>query len=370
MKGTRGTKILLVVALCMAAAMPAWGAAMWQPVLPLTQQGRTSLELFVEGEGYVLHANGGSANFYKSLDSGATWLPAELPPISGTPMMDFATAENGYVFANDQLFATRDGAGNWKKLGSPEPRKRILGGEALSVSRRGRHLALVASLWHDSAGVPWTGGCHDPREDKLFLYTSTDSGGTWERRLISDPLAPVFDIDFIDADNGVVTIGPPYEWEQSGSCSFSGSSQVGKRILVTGNGGRTWRPVLRCKEFSCLAVAMVSRDHFVVGSSDGSVFTTRDGGRNFHVGRLDGFAELPTRDSLRWAQGIEFANGRVGYLSTNGRGVWRTDDGGLTWTRETSTQDAPGFAFGSVAVADAERAIAGGPTFVIRRLSN
>jgi photosystem II stability/assembly factor-like uncharacterized protein len=117
-----------------------------------------------------------------------------------------------------------------------------------------------------------------------------------------------------------------------------------------------------------MAVSITSAKHFATVTSDSRVLVTFDGGKTFETTWLDGLAEAPVREHIRWAQGISIGTAEVGYVSTNGRGIWRTVDGGHSWIREVSPHEIPGYAFGTVAASGQDDAIAGGPNVLIKRL--
>jgi photosystem II stability/assembly factor-like uncharacterized protein len=116
-----------------------------------------------------------------------------------------------------------------------------------------------------------------------------------------------------------------------------------------------------------MSVAMSDPRTIVVGQSDGQVLVSSNRGKSFEPA---GYLGPPGGDGIHlwWVNGIEFADEDVGYAVVMGGGTWRSEDGGRSWGFEPSSQTAWGVAFGDVAVADREHAIAGGPNTIVARL--
>ncbi|MEX2288702.1 MAG: hypothetical protein WD794_00025 [Mycobacteriales bacterium] len=151
-------------------------------------------------------------------------------------------------------------------------------------------------------------------------------------------------------------------------CSFSGATNMA--VFLTSDGGRTWTRSTHCAAV-CGSVALADRRTVIVGHNEGSTLRTTDFGRSWRPGpRLappGGRVEAVMQTF--WLQGMDFANSKVGYASTKGGGTWRTDDAGLTWTREASSDSAHQLLVsGDVVALDTERAVIAGPAVVsVRR---
>ena len=342
--------------------------APWAAVHPLRQQTRMYLALFEDGTGYALQAQGGPLNFLKTEDGGITWTVMPDPPGTGTPRIDFGSPTVGYLSASDDVFRTTDGGGTWRKI--KPPTRHFVAWDSISTAQSGRTIALVGQLWRTSDGKPWMGkGCHDPRQDQIVSYVSSDGGRTWKKGLLFDGPSGTFHSDFVNARHGIATLDSETVYEQTDDCGFTGHGEVGKTVMVTHDGGRHWDKVIDCPEpAGCMAVAMTSSKHFATVTTDARVLVTFNGGRTFKTSMLDGLVEAPTREHLRFGQGLAFGTQDIGYAATNGRGIWRTVDGGLTWRREVSPHELPGYSYGTVAAAGGSDAIAGDPNVLIRRL--
>ncbi|MGH2753025.1 MAG: WD40/YVTN/BNR-like repeat-containing protein, partial [Actinomycetota bacterium] len=119
------------------------------------------------------------------------------------------------------------------------------------------------------------------------------------------------------------------------------------------------------------AVAMATPSRIVLGSQGGKILLSTNQGRSFReVEFLRNEAGEATNTNVGWPiDGLVFGTKKVGYAGTNGRGTWRTEDGGRTWFREPSAQSAAGLNIGDVAAAGPHRALAGGAHAVARRVT-
>lgn len=150
------------------------------------------------------------------------------------------------------------------------------------------------------------------------------------------------------------------------------SPDFGMAVWLTDDGAKSWKRSTPCL-MACSTAAMPDGKTVVVGHSDGSLLRTADFGRTWRVGQ-----KLTTRPpgadvaaQTQWVQGMDFANGKVGYASTKGGGTWRTTDAGLTWVLETSSDLAhQHFVQGDVTALDAERAVIAGPAVVSVRMKS
>lgn len=160
-------------------------------------------------------------------------------------------------------------------------------------------------------------------------YRSEDGGRTWI---------------LIHADQlqGNTTCRPAFHPNQRAT-AYSASGWEG-RLKVTRDGGRIWTALgeLGGQAWGGILVDAQTADLLLVGV-DEAVALSRDGGRTWTrcvgpTGRAIGFAaEPPATD-----------RGRTYYAATQ-RGVWRSDDGGTTWTGKNvglPGRDLRGFAGG------------------------
>jgi hypothetical protein len=349
--------------------------AAWVSTLPVRPYGPYYVSAFVEGQAYVVQQadTGDDVRMFKSTDFGMTWSPVTTPT-AGRIMADFLTADKGIALIENRLFRTTDGARTWSRLRVPWHLPATV--EFLDAGSDGKSIVAGVQEWRELDGHLFRnerGSCHDPRRDRLTIFGSADGGETWRSHEVIDAPIQADAADFADARHGAIAVSDPIEWEHSGACFFRADVTIGQRVLVTTKKGNRFRTALECPQGdSCLAVDRSSRRHLVVGTTSGAIATSFDGGRTFEDTRLEGTAEIPgIYDDYRWVYDIAFADDEVGYAMTNGRGMWRTTDGGRTWTREPSPYDVPGEqrpGLGRLAVAGPDHAIAVGPSSVVTRV--
>jgi photosystem II stability/assembly factor-like uncharacterized protein len=177
------------------------------------------------------------------------------------------------------------------------------------------------------------------------IYRTTDGGATWTLVLADTTKGVFFDaLAFWDAAHGLALSDP-----------------VGGRFLVlaTDDGGRTWRrpasmPPARDGEGAyaaggaALTVVAPSHAWFVTGGPNGArIFRSDDGGRTWTV--VDAPAALPGASSGLF--GVAFRDASTGVavggdyriLHEGTDHVARTTDGGRTWTLAAPSPASTGF---------------------------
>jgi photosystem II stability/assembly factor-like uncharacterized protein len=283
-----------------------------------------------------------------------------------------ASPKVGFFFANEQLYKTNDGTASWKRIRDlPMPGGLLTGAmrrhhvniNSIDASDTGDVLALGGSLGD------WVKGC-EAEGTLASVWTSHNRGKTWFRTTL--PISgAVHDVTFFDDLHGVAIA---YEFKEvqrdDGFCLESFRDVV----LYTDDGGRTYDEVKYCSHGAngnaCTAVGMSTARKFVVGTSTGLTYRTTNRGRTFRKGPLlhEGMPSVEEQDRWYWVEGIDFANSKIGFASTNGGSTWKTRNGGRNWIEEPSTERVWGYLkFGDIAVADADRAVSAGSAFVITR---
>ena len=119
------------------------------------------------------------------------------------------------------------------------------------------------------------------------------------------------------------------------------------KILRSSNGGTTWSRTTN-GSVNYKSAAFVGNDVWV-GGSDGKVYKTTKVNTGL-VGYLTG--------SVNSVNGVDFVTSTVGYACGDGGTVYRTSDGGLTWTLKNS--GLPNVKFNCVSFRDAAVGVIGG----------
>lgn len=172
--------------------------------------------------------------------------------------------------------------------------------------------------------------------DYRFLAETTDGGASWAVR--SDgvyPADPYYDIVFRDASRG-----------------FIASNNAGYR---TTDGGATWMPSAGVPAGSWRRIDFAS-DTLGWMSGSGALARTQDGGASWEL--LLGYPDAPI------VYGMDFWDAQAGLIAGNhvsiGNGIFKSSDGGRTWTRKYE-----GYA-NDVAFLDGEVAVAAGNDRLLR----
>jgi photosystem II stability/assembly factor-like uncharacterized protein len=143
------------------------------------------------------------------------------------------------------------------------------------------------------------------------------------------PAPALGSVSFVDARHGVVTMF------DRGSAVISGEA-----TYLTADGGRTWRPVPTDGRsfYQILYLDRGLLERYVVNGPLPAVQLSEDGGRSWRtVGNprpLTGYGALPTFSSANDALWLDRANAPNGQPFAGAVGLWRTWDGGRTWTAQ------------------------------------
>jgi photosystem II stability/assembly factor-like uncharacterized protein len=203
----------------------------------------------------------------------------------------------------------------------------------------------------------------DPR-DRLTFWMGACAGGVWRTTDAGRYWRPMGDGQLGSASVGAIAVAPSdpnVVWVGTGESQVRNNVVPGDGVYRTTDAGRSWQHVglAETRHISRVRVHPQDPDVAWVGalgdifgpSEDRGVFRTRDGGlsweRVLHVSDSAGCADLapdPTNPRVLYAA-IWEAVRRPWEMVSGGddSGLWRSDDGGDSWTR---VSDRPGFAAG------------------------
>lgn len=220
---------------------------------------------------------GTHVGMYESRDGGATW---QKGPLAGQDAMNIVATTGGafWVAGHDVLARSRDGGATWEDVrpdGLPH-----LDLHGFAADREGNLYAAAAGSG---------------------LYRSTDDGVSFEE--VSDEVG--------GSVYGLVPLG--------GGRLLA--AEPGRGVLLTEDGGETWRVALR-EPVIRLGASLTSPD--VVLATGERIWRSADGGRTWQGALEPG----PAFEPVAW--GGE-AGTTAFTIASETRTLYRSDDGGLTW---------------------------------------
>lgn len=362
---------LAALALVAAAPLGAHGETpTWVPTHPVQQQSEMRLSATPDGGVWAVVDHN---RVVRSADRGETWtpvnpvpaqvdgveLPGTGPTLGGSSDTLIAGVSKASAWAanGSALSRTRDAGATWQRVMTPSVTRSKFFEHSSAIEAAGRR------IWYFRDGSEVVGFCPYPLPSTPVL-SSVDDGAHWVRGDVRVQGGHASRVRFVDGLRGIALVIEFNYTETTGddtSCGYSGTSKS-TAVALTTDGGRTWRRTLTCPGV-CRAVAWVSPKRVLVGSWDGRLYASNDGGARFQsLGRLFDKPATP----LYSLDGLDFV-GKRGWAAVNGLGILRSDDGGAEWVAETSSQGAYFLALLDLTAVDRERAVSVGPYSLITR---
>jgi photosystem II stability/assembly factor-like uncharacterized protein len=270
---------------------------------------------------------GTSSGFYISSDSGASWYSSNVG-LPGNQIFSVALNDTDIFAAtiNNGVYRSIDSGKSWISASSG-----IVMSEVKSIAGNGPNIYAVMD--YDS------------------LYTSTDNGNTWlaDTSLHTGEIASVTLIGqkvyastssgiYVSSDNGktwntinggIMDTTYPTMLVQSGSNLIS-ATQSGGRVFLSSNNGSTWGNV--GQGLPALASLTATTTTVIAGAHDGVHVSTDNGETWTNVNdTLININALATTGSDVFA-GRYLWPIAIGFDTTVPGGVFRSTDGGLTWS--------------------------------------
>jgi len=285
----------------------------------------------------------GDGAVLRTTDGGDTWTRLNLPGYKSYVNCDFVDATHGWVIGDGgRLWKTTNGGTSWtRQVGGLGPRD-WMGQVAFSDRSHGWLLGYSAREDYDSVvfttsdgGAHWrrvrgadswassidaagprsawlvSGGYYFFAGGAQVLQHTTDGGRHWQTSTIGAPASP-----YVIASHGDAV------------CA------VGDGVLVSTDGGSTWRAASSGQTYAFSDVSLVSATDIWAVDQNGALVHSVDGARWAESAR-------PVRwsDALRGVSFLDAQNGWVvgssDFYGENGV-ILHTDDGGATWTPQTS----------------------------------
>ncbi len=281
---------------------------------------------------YYFGATGGG--IWKTTDGGASWIPVAdgqlatgsvgaLAVSESDPNIVYAGMGEGCIRGNaspgDGVYKSTDAGRTWKNIGLQQTQQ--IG--AVIVNPRNPNIVFVAALGHQFA----------PNEER-GVYRSLDGGTTWKQVFTRGPKAGAIDI-VMDANNSNVLYASFWEVYRTPYSLESGGPLSG--LWKSTDGGDTWHDLTHATGMPrgiqgrigvTVSPANSDRVWAIVEADDGGVYRSDNGGTSWT--RVNQQRDLRQR---AWYYTHIYADPKnadsVYVLNT---GVYRSNDGGRTYT--------------------------------------
>ena len=189
-----------------------------------------------------------------------------------------------------------------------------------------------------------------------IVFTATASGGLWRTTNNGTTWDPLFDNEAVSSigDVDIVQSNPDVIWVGTGEPNNRQSSSWGNGVYKSTDGGKTWtnvglkdthhigRIIIDQKNPDTVYVAALG--HLWGANKERGLFKTIDGGKTWtntkFINEDTGFSDLamdPTDSNTLYAAAYQRRRTAFGFQGGGpGSGLYKTTDGGTTWTKLTN----------------------------------
>jgi photosystem II stability/assembly factor-like uncharacterized protein len=194
-----------------------------------------------------------------------------------------------------------------------------------------------------------------PKGKNYTIYVASASGGVWKTENEGTSWTPIFEREASAAigDLALAPSDPQTIWVGTGEHNIFRSSQAGCGIYKSADGGKTWAH-MGLSDTNTIArivvhptnpdiVYVAAGGHEWTKNADRGVYKTTDGGKtwqkilsvNDETGAYDLVMDPRSNDTLyasMWQRTRKKWNDPRNEASSSGSGIFKTTDGGKTWT--------------------------------------
>ncbi|HEX4495084.1 MAG TPA: hypothetical protein VIE43_05380 [Thermoanaerobaculia bacterium] len=276
----------------------------------------------------VIYAGLDLQGLYRSANSGTRWARVTLPdaPAAGTPLVDFAIAPSSdstfYALALSWLWRSTDAGAAWTEVSSDgpgDPYLRLLRVDPADPFR----------LW--GAGAIDVSGL--PSDPKLPLLRSTDGGVDWATVPTPDLGCEIFDLQFAPSTPATLYVAGGKSVDSVAFCKLTAAS-----LFRSTDDGATWTEAdagLAAPSITALAVDPLDARLVYAGTGGEYVFDNGDGVWKSADG---GVSWTRAGDALKGKTitALALSAGTGVLWAANHGAIFRSDDGGATWSDRTA----------------------------------
>lgn len=260
-----------------------------------------------------------AGTIYRTSDGGLSWEAFKTPFSAGD--MEFLDANNGWIMADlgvgagsmaVAIFQTKDGGATWTRAYTNDPNTE---GAADSLPLGGIKVMLVPL----DMNTAWVGGVIYS-SGSTYLFRTDDGGKSWSQVTMMLPAEAqsseltIEQVKFLSPTQGFLAVRLT-------------SASLETIFFTTTDGGQTWNPApVKLPNSGMLEIPSPSEMIFYY---DSQFYITKDGAQTFETVTPN----IAFGESLTDMSFVDAITGWVITTSpTNQRSLYKTTDGGLTWS--------------------------------------